>query len=230
MSSCGRHRRREASALGRATCGNLLDSNADRRDCWCITAAPTRLCARGLLTTPGRSAVPKLRPGLDRVLRTADTVGAWMGGKRARLGRRRGDALLSDVISQPPRGETDAGVRHHVALSVVGTDRLSESGYFRARLAQERLIEDSSIPSRSSTRRSFFEFMNGIADAGTDGNTIRLPPALIQPMAAADVAKRRRPGRRWPAAERHRGGRGTRPVPPRRAQWSTEGAATTLAR
>jgi uncharacterized protein YbjT (DUF2867 family) len=84
--------------------------------------------------------------------------------------------------------EADASVGHHVALSVVGTDRLTESGYFRAKLAQERLIEDSSIPYSIVHATQFFEFMNGIADAGTDGNTVRLPPALIQPMAADDVA------------------------------------------
>jgi uncharacterized protein YbjT (DUF2867 family) len=84
--------------------------------------------------------------------------------------------------------EAAAGVRHHVALSVVGTGRLSESGYFRAKIAQERLIQDSSIPYSIVHATQFFEFMNGIADAATDGNTVRLPPALIQPMAADDVA------------------------------------------
>ncbi len=84
--------------------------------------------------------------------------------------------------------EAAAGVGHHVALSVVGTDRLTESGYFRAKLAQEELIRASSIPYTIVHATQFFEFMNGIADAATDGNTVRLPAALIQPMAAADVA------------------------------------------
>jgi uncharacterized protein YbjT (DUF2867 family) len=84
--------------------------------------------------------------------------------------------------------EAAAGVGHHVALSVVGTDRLLESGYFRAKLAQEKLIEQSSIPYSIIHATQFFEFMNGIADQATDGNTLRLPPALIQPMAADDVA------------------------------------------
>ena len=84
--------------------------------------------------------------------------------------------------------EADAGVGHHVALSVVGTDRLTESGYFRAKLAQEELIENSSIPYTIVHATQFFEFINGIADNATSGNTVRLPPALIQPMAAADVA------------------------------------------
>ena len=84
--------------------------------------------------------------------------------------------------------ETAAGVGHHVALSVVGTDRLAESGYFRAKIAQESLIKDSSIPYSIVHATQFFEFVDGIADAGTDGNTVRLPPALFQPMAADDVA------------------------------------------
>jgi uncharacterized protein YbjT (DUF2867 family) len=84
--------------------------------------------------------------------------------------------------------EAAAGVGHHVALSVVGTDRLTESGYFRAKLAQEELIQNSAIPYTIVHATQFFEFMNGIADAATDGNTVRLPPALIRPMAADDVA------------------------------------------
>ena len=81
-----------------------------------------------------------------------------------------------------------AGVSHHVALSVVGTDRLTESGYFRAKLAQEELIEGSSIPYSIVRATQFFEFVNAIADQATGGNTVRLPPVLIQPMAADDVA------------------------------------------
>jgi uncharacterized protein YbjT (DUF2867 family) len=84
--------------------------------------------------------------------------------------------------------ETAAGVAHHVALSVVGTERLTESGYFRAKLAQEKLIEGSSIPYSIVRATQFYEFMNGIAADATDGNVVRLPPALIQPMAADDVA------------------------------------------
>ncbi len=84
--------------------------------------------------------------------------------------------------------EAAAGVGHHVALSVVGTDRLTESGYFRAKLAQEELIEGSSIPYSIVHATQFFEFVNGIADQATDGNAVRLPPVLIQPMAADDVA------------------------------------------
>jgi uncharacterized protein YbjT (DUF2867 family) len=84
--------------------------------------------------------------------------------------------------------ESAAGVGHHVALSVVGTERLTESGYFRAKLAQERLIEGGSIPYSIVRATQFFEFVPRIADDATEGNTVRLPPALIQPMAADDVA------------------------------------------
>jgi uncharacterized protein YbjT (DUF2867 family) len=84
--------------------------------------------------------------------------------------------------------EGAAGVGHHVALSVVGTDRLSESGYFRGKIAQERLIEGSPIPYSIVHATQFFEFVKSIADAATDGDTVRLAPVLIQPMAAEDVA------------------------------------------
>jgi uncharacterized protein YbjT (DUF2867 family) len=84
--------------------------------------------------------------------------------------------------------DATAGVGHHVALSVVGTERLSDSGYFRAKIAQERLIESSSIPYSIVHATQFFEFVDRIADAATDGNTVRLAPVLIQPMAAEDVA------------------------------------------
>jgi len=84
--------------------------------------------------------------------------------------------------------ETEARVQHHVALSVVGTDRLTESGYFRAKLAQEQLIERSPIPYSIVHATQFYEFVKGIADEATDGNEVHLPPALFQPMAADDVA------------------------------------------
>ena len=84
--------------------------------------------------------------------------------------------------------ESAAGVRHHVALSVVGTERLSGSGYFRAKIAQEKLIENSSIPYSIVHATQFFEFVGRIADDATNGNTVRLAHVLIQPMAAEDVA------------------------------------------
>jgi uncharacterized protein YbjT (DUF2867 family) len=84
--------------------------------------------------------------------------------------------------------EVKAGVKHHVALSVVGTERLQESGYFRAKMAQENLIKASPIPYTILHATQFFEFIKSIAAAATDGNTVRLAPILIQPMAAEDVA------------------------------------------
>jgi uncharacterized protein YbjT (DUF2867 family) len=87
------------------------------------------------------------------------------------------------------RSEAAAGVRHHVALSVVGTDRLSESPYMRAKIAQETLIKASSIPYSIVRATQFFEFVMRIADEATDGTTVRLPPVLIQPMASDEVAR-----------------------------------------
>jgi uncharacterized protein YbjT (DUF2867 family) len=84
--------------------------------------------------------------------------------------------------------EAQAGVGHHVALSVVGTERLQESGYFRAKMAQETLIKRSSIPYSIVHATQFFEFIKSIAAAAADGDRVRIPPVLIQPMAADDVA------------------------------------------
>jgi uncharacterized protein YbjT (DUF2867 family) len=84
--------------------------------------------------------------------------------------------------------EVAAGVGHHVALSVVGTDRLLGSGYFRAKMAQEKLIKASPIPCTIVRATQFFEFVGGIAQAATEGQTVRLPPALMQPIASDDVA------------------------------------------
>ena len=83
--------------------------------------------------------------------------------------------------------EAAAGVRHHVALSIVGTDR-SDNGYFRAKVAQERLIVASGIPYTIIRATQFLEFLGGIADSGTDGNIVRMSPDLFQPIAADDVA------------------------------------------
>jgi uncharacterized protein YbjT (DUF2867 family) len=84
--------------------------------------------------------------------------------------------------------EAAAGVGHHVALSVVGTQQLAESGYFRAKIAQEKLIRESSIPYSIVQATQFFEFLKGLADISFDGEKVRLPHVLFQPMAADDVA------------------------------------------
>ena len=84
--------------------------------------------------------------------------------------------------------EATAGVAHHVALSVVGADRLPASGYLRAKMAQEKLIKASRIPYTILRSTQFFEFVSGIAQSATDGQTVRLAPALMQPVASDDVA------------------------------------------
>ncbi|MGC2197668.1 MAG: SDR family oxidoreductase [Terriglobales bacterium] len=85
-------------------------------------------------------------------------------------------------------GEAAAGVGHHVVLSVVGTDRLSESGYMRAKITQEKLIKESSIPCSIVHATQFFEFLKGLADISMVGDKVHLPPVLFQPMASDDVA------------------------------------------
>jgi uncharacterized protein YbjT (DUF2867 family) len=102
------------------------------------------------------------------------------------------DAAVMDFFETSTRNllaaEAKAGVKHHVALSVVGTERLLASGYFRAKIAQEKLIKASTIPYSIVRATQFYEFVKGIADFSTQGNEVHLPSALIQPMAADDVA------------------------------------------
>lgn len=83
--------------------------------------------------------------------------------------------------------EAAAGVKHHIALSVVGTERLQESGYFRAKLAQEKLIKESAIPYTIVHATQFFEFVGGIVQAGTTNDTVIMSTALVQPIASDDV-------------------------------------------
>ena len=84
--------------------------------------------------------------------------------------------------------EAAAGVRHHIALSIVGTDRTPDNGYFRAKVAQEKLIEASGIPYTIIRSTQFIDFIGRIADSSTDGNTVRISPGLFQPIASDDVA------------------------------------------
>jgi uncharacterized protein YbjT (DUF2867 family) len=102
------------------------------------------------------------------------------------------DAAVMNFFTTSTRNlltyEAAAGVKHHVALSVVGTDRLSESGYFRAKIAQEKLIKEGSIPYSIVHATQFFEFVKGIADISMVGDEVHVPPVLFQPMAADDVA------------------------------------------
>lgn len=103
------------------------------------------------------------------------------------------DAAVMDFFQTSTRNllkyEADAGVGHHVALSVVGCDGLPDSGYLTAKMAQEKLIEESSIPYSIVRATQFFEFLQRIADSATEGNTVRLPSVSFQPLAADDVAK-----------------------------------------
>jgi len=124
--------------------------------------------------------------GLDQALKGADVVvdvsnaPAWEDAAVMEFFK----TATGNVLA----AEAAAGIGHHVALSVVGTERLTESGYFRAKLMQEQLIEGSEIRYSLVRATQFFEFMPRVADEATDGNIVRLPPALIQPMAADDVA------------------------------------------
>jgi uncharacterized protein YbjT (DUF2867 family) len=102
------------------------------------------------------------------------------------------DTALLDFFETSGRNllaaEAAAGVRHHVALSIVGTDRTPDNGYFRAKVAQEKLIKSSDIPYTIIRSTQFLEFLRAIADSGADGNTVRISPGLFQPIAADDVA------------------------------------------
>src|ERR687891_214780 len=102
------------------------------------------------------------------------------------------DAAVLDFFQTSSRNllaaEAAAGVGHHVALSVVGTDRLPESGYFRAKAAQEELVKAGPVAYTIVRATQFFEFIGRVADSSTDGDTVRLPPALVQPESADDVA------------------------------------------
>jgi len=84
--------------------------------------------------------------------------------------------------------EATAGIRHHVALSIVGADRLPASGYLRAKVAQEKLIKASKVPFTIVRSTQFFEFVKGIAQSATEGQMVRLSPGMMQPIAADDVA------------------------------------------
>ena len=127
--------------------------------------------------------------------RTARGLGRCIGGRRRvelAVARRLGHGVLPDRDDQSARRpNAAAGVTHHVALSVVGTasNWREQSGYFKAKLAQEKLISDGPIPYTIVHATQFFEFLATLADSATVGGTVALPAALFQPMAAADVAR-----------------------------------------
>ena len=154
----------------------------------------------------GSRLVPKLREQGHEALAASPNSGVNTLTGEGLAAALKGAAVVVDVSNSPSwedsavmkffetstrnllAHEASANVRHHVALSVVGSDRMLESGYFRAKIAQENLIKASAIPYSIVRATQFFEFVKGIADFSTDGNTVRLPSVLIQPMAADDVA------------------------------------------
>ncbi|OON59256.1 NmrA family transcriptional regulator [Massilia sp. KIM] len=137
--------------------------------------------------SPGTGVNTVTGEGLDGALRGADVVVDVANSPSFET-----QAVL-DFFDASGRNllaaEARAGVRHHVALSVVGTDKLEESGYFRGKLLQEKLIREAGIPYTIVRATQFMEFLGGIAHSGTEGGTVRMPPASLQPIAADDVAE-----------------------------------------
>jgi uncharacterized protein YbjT (DUF2867 family) len=154
----------------------------------------------------GSKLVTILRDKGHQVVAGAPTSGINSISGEGLAGALREAAVVVDVTNSPSwedsevlkffetstrnllKAEAAAGVGHHVALSVVGTERLLESGFFRAKLAQEKLIQTSAIPYTIVRATQFFEFVKSIADMSTEGDKVRMPAALIQPMAGDDVA------------------------------------------
>ena len=154
----------------------------------------------------GKKLVNILRPEDHEVVAASPSTGVNTLTGEGLAGALTGAAVVVDVANSPSfedkavldffetagrnihAAETAAGVGHHVALSVVGTDRMLASGYFRAKMAQENLIKASKVPYTIVRATQFFEFVGAIAQSAIDGETVRLPPAMMQPIAADDVA------------------------------------------
>ena len=154
----------------------------------------------------GSKLVPKLREyGHEAIAASLDSGVNTLTGEGL-AGALKGASVMVDVSNSPAwedsavlnffetstrnllRYGVDAGVKHLVALSVVGAERLSESGYFRAKIAQEKLVRNSTIPYSIVQATQFFEFLKGIADISMKGDKVHLPPVFFQPMAGDDVA------------------------------------------
>src|SRR6188768_1167916 len=139
-----------------------------------------------LAASPGSGVNTITREGLAEALSGADVVVDVANSPSFE------DKAVLDFFEKSGRNlvaaEAAAGVRHHVALSVVGTDRLLASGYFRAKMAQENLIKASPVPYTIVRATQFFEFVGAIAQSATEGQTVRLPPVLMQPIVSDDVA------------------------------------------
>jgi uncharacterized protein YbjT (DUF2867 family) len=154
----------------------------------------------------GSKAVPILRQGGHEVVAASPKTGVNSITGEGLTEAMAGTQVVIDLTNSPSwedkavleffetsgrnvhAAEAAAGVRHHVAVSIVGTDRTPDNGYFCAKVAQEKLIEASGIPYTIIRATQFMEFLGGIADAGAQGSTVRLSPGLFQPIAADDVA------------------------------------------
>ena len=154
----------------------------------------------------GSKAVPILRQGGHEVVAASPTTGVNSLTGEGLTEAMAGAQVVIDLTNSPSfedravleffetsgrnllPAETAAGVRHHLALSIVGIDRTPDNGYFRAKVAQEKLIEASGIPYTIIRATQFLEFLGGIAASSAEGNIVRLSPGLFQPIAADDVA------------------------------------------
>ena len=154
----------------------------------------------------GSKAVPMLRQGGHEVIAASPTTGVNSITGEGLTEAMAGTQVVIDLTNSPSfedravleffetsgrnllAAEAAAGVRHHVALSIVGTDRTPDNGYFRAKVAQEQLIEAAGIPYTIIRATQFLEFLGGIAAASAEGTIVRLSPGLFQPIAADDVA------------------------------------------
>jgi len=154
----------------------------------------------------GSKLVPKLREHGHEVVAASPKSGVNTLTGEGLAEALRGASVVVDVTNSPLwedaavmkffetstrsllSNEATAGVGHHVALSVVGSERMPDSGYFRAKVAQEKLIKESSVPYSIVRATQFFEFLKGLADISMEGGKVHLPPILFQPMAADDVA------------------------------------------
>src|SRR5438445_34661 len=159
---------------GSGLIGKKLVRNLQQQGHEVVAAAPSS----GVNTITGEG-LAKALAGADVVVDVANAP-SWEDKAVLEFFETSGRNLLA--------AETAAGVKHHVALSVVGTDRLLASGYFRAKMAQEKLIEACQIPYTIVRSTQFFEFAYGIAKNATEGATVRLSSTLMQPIAADDVA------------------------------------------
>jgi uncharacterized protein YbjT (DUF2867 family) len=159
---------------GTGLIGTKLVNNLRRRGQEVVAASPSS----GVNSFTGEGLAEALR-GAQVVVDVANAP-SWEDNAVMEFFQTAGRNLLT--------AEAAAGVRHHVALSIVGADRLPASGYLRAKIAQENLIKASGIPFTVVRATQFFEFVKGIAQSATEGQTVRLSPALMQPIAADDVA------------------------------------------